>query len=493
MAAATLTFPELPTDAPSFELSGADGLRVRTFRRESFVRVVAERAARVAWDVLLRRDVGLEAQGFEVTPGAAFGWSLSDSTDTDCFSTLDDVDDWLFRWQHAASWPTDARKLVQEEMDRCIAAGVALLDPASKALAMRVPVTTLRLEAYRLFVADSSGRIAQLLDTAPGVLLLLITLYWRGAFAMEAVSRFTEAIVRGDELRGATMILLDALYDPRFALDFSARVGRPNAYEQLFLEEMQRASASHEIRRAAQLRHRLMLRNMRTLIEYSVSLLTPPPVFVPEDVPADPEQNARWFKTFLEAQRIGRRIVEAEARLGFLSFVGRNALALGELEAAKETMEALVTRIVVEGCRVTRQSSLPRVLEALAGVKATDERKEREKRARPFPALMEPFRRHGLLVVPLGTGEELETEGQRMRHCVGDYVDEALSGESLLFAAHLPFSRLTVEVRRTGEKTVGFCIGEIKGEANRDPSLEELALLAPWFRYASEVLNAQAR
>lgn len=76
----------------------------------------------------------------------------------------------------------------------------------------------------------------------------------------------------------------------------------------------------------------------------------------------------------------------------------------------------------------------------------------------------------GLRMVPLRTGPRLREEGRIMNHCVGDYVQQVATGQSLIFSVRDGVDHIaTLEVRQHPHRN-GYSINQLQGPSNRRPS-----------------------
>ncbi len=80
-------------------------------------------------------------------------------------------------------------------------------------------------------------------------------------------------------------------------------------------------------------------------------------------------------------------------------------------------------------------------------------------------------------VVPLTTATAIVEEGQRMHHCVSTRLPDVVAGRAAIFRARVAAQWLTVELRRRGE---GWRLGDVRGFANRSPTVRERNVLKRW-------------
>lgn len=487
--------PALPSAPPSFEDTCAK-VRLRTWRPGTEVRIRVETPSvdgrmQAAWDVHCDGEQAIVISGWAARP--SLFWNLLDVNEGGPFRNVIGraMSRWLRDLPGVGADNDDALQAFEAELGRCLEAAVLLLDPAVRAKAMRLD-GDLRVSAYRMLKTDADGRIAQLMEVAPGAFLLVAGLLGSVEPAAAAARGFCARIKAGAELHSELLSLLEALYAPAVPLALAASELGSDSVVRWMLKQHSAVTRSAPVRRAALLRHRLMLRRAPLGIDSAGWLAVPPEVFIPEDVPEPVEERTRWYDIFFDAIHASRNIADDGARTRFLSFASREALRLnggktcpGERRALLETLTRCIDDREME---VTRHTSASKVLDLLADREAKMRAEEEARESGPINAPLPGFHRKGVAVLPLSCGEDFRKESEAMEHCVRDLLLSARSGTALYFAVELPFSRLTVELSKD-EEDGSWCLSQVKGFRNREASLEELARLAPWLEFAARELS----
>ncbi|MSP17660.1 MAG: hypothetical protein EXR73_13830 [Myxococcales bacterium] len=188
------------------------------------------------------------------------------------------------------------------------------------------------------------------------------------------------------------------------------------------------------------------------------------------------------------------------ARPAILRFASRHAAALagGSDRSIRETLGQLADYAVATGRRPGRCTDPAAVVEESrrwhARLARAEELAELERiagldagtltsggdLALP-PAPLAAWTRGSATVRPLVTARELIDEGERMGHCLASYLPHVLAGHCHIYAALVDGAPLTIEVE-AGPRS--FQVGQIAGRANREPTPDEWAALAPWIETA---------
>jgi hypothetical protein len=91
----------------------------------------------------------------------------------------------------------------------------------------------------------------------------------------------------------------------------------------------------------------------------------------------------------------------------------------------------------------------------------------------------------GYKILPITSNGELYLEGKIMRHCVGTYTDEVLSGSSYFYSVRRDGERVaTLELERDMDD-YKVELGDIKGSCNTRPPSDLLRAARRWFRAQS--------
>lgn len=393
------------------------------------------------------------------------------------------------------------RQAAREALWRC--------DPEALRLARRVHPET-RFYVYALLLRDHSGRVRQLVETCPGLLLFCAA---TGKFrdGAQAVHDVVTRVAAGERLsriiRGAleATVAERSVWDPELADDLAA-VGR-----------------DEYVKRACRL-----VRRAGPAVHPAALTAAAPLAFAPEDIPRRHDRNAQWYMVMLLVARglIGFPRDVAVATSSFASRHYRAVAGAGRRIAANETpdplaphwgIEAVTKKLAVHGMetgRRPRRASAParyiarvcrwhqrergggsaahRVgvlldrlreldLGELAGVKFLCDDLDWSDAERPlvFPewpwsAVTVP----GMTVEHIGSAAELADEGREMSHCAATTLADAIAGELMLFSVRMPGSRLTLALAPRHDGT--YEISEVRGFGDRDPSARESERLSEW-------------
>jgi hypothetical protein len=80
----------------------------------------------------------------------------------------------------------------------------------------------------------------------------------------------------------------------------------------------------------------------------------------------------------------------------------------------------------------------------------------------------------GGTVTPLVSGKELREEGERMKHCVGSYVDYCARDKSRIFAIKHLEEEATLELVESGSRK--WRVRQVFGASNTDVSKQIVAI-----------------
>ena len=78
------------------------------------------------------------------------------------------------------------------------------------------------------------------------------------------------------------------------------------------------------------------------------------------------------------------------------------------------------------------------------------------------------------------TGKALAAEGAAMRHCVASYIQSASAGRRAIFSMSVEKNNWRRDRALTIELDPSFTVVQVKGYANRSPTMEEQAILTRW-------------
>lgn len=381
-----------------------------------------------------------------------------------------------------------------------------------------------RARLYGLLTRDGRGWVRQAARASPGALLLGLALADERETS-EAGVRLLHDLGEGrrlDEALDAALAAWEA------ALPAWTGEAGPWSDDQrrAFLAAARLDAPARARQRAAM---RLLARRAGPWVEPRLLLLPPPLRFAPEDVPAAPLENARWFRVM----KVARVTVPAVGALAgddflgpFAAFASRHAGVLGRpppgldlgdwlfalagLLRAQERVPSratdparLVAAVDVAALRARplgwqrpppldppaqplALAAPPGPPEAAAAAEALEA--ARRARAAPWRRSVPPIEvvhfprwedaRADAEVVQLTSADQLLAEGARQRNCVASYAGRAERGGLVICSARVRRQRLTLSVVPTAD---GWRLSECAGFANREPTSAELGALAPWF------------
>ncbi len=395
--------------------------------------------------------------------GQAIAWNLQPDGENER-GPFSAAAEWALRqlcpdaWYGGAVGASGLIKRLESIADVAAARAVQACEPSHRDMALRFAPRT-RFFVYRLLVADNTGRVAQLVESVPGLITALSQLYTVGAPLEEM--RLVQDVVNGRRRRD---IVNDAVR--RWWRMF----GDPSA----------------ERSRAAPIQRGLWLRASAG-IPASMLTMTPPPGIALTDVPPDHAQQRSWW-AIVSALTNDRRAqglpVAARGRLaGFLSahaaelhrIAGEHHL--DDVGLVGEVMDYVMQNRARPPCR----RSCPR--RVLDDVRAWHERAwlyagigpHADIPLPPGPCVQDVVR--GLRVEALGTSADLAREGQAMRNCVASQVHDALRDGMFFYHGRFEEERLTIAIQQAGGTWV---LSEVASFANRPPSVAADAAVRRW-------------
>lgn len=319
---------------------------------------------------------------------------------------------------------------------------------------------------YESVANDSTGRVAQMVDVCPGLLIMARGLH--DLAGEDPCLAILAAIRRGRKLGRVLDLAVDL---------WSQHISAPGHPFERLPAAAEVAMQRQRIRRAGKLVN-------------PGSLASPfAPGLAVEDIPTEPTQNARWFEVTSHVYLWALPAVEADGRaregqrLG--GFVSRHWRALDT--HAKRNRSGLDTVLrelfdfMRHARRVPNRSTDPARL--LRECHHWHENAFWEQYAGLPPgtvldtAGLAGWTGHGSTITVLQTVGALIQESRTMRHCIAAYARRAAAGSVQISHASLRGKPLTVMTRRTGG---GLHIIEAAGPCNRPPTPEEKELLALW-------------
>lgn len=338
---------------------------------------------------------------------------------------------------------------------------------------------SLRPWVAALLAVDGTGRLAQLAKTCPGALI------------------FAHALLKHERARATAAglaLLRDAVAGRRLndLLDTALLAWADGANRMVALWRRLRYPGRgiwHRVAEAEGASLKRLLRAKRLLIHRAGAqaseqvLWYPSPVaFSPEDIPADPQDNAAWFAAVIwhDHDAVERKGGVSRRSRGMAAFVSRNALAskLADLRRGGAWRpRSILSYAAATGDYPRRQTPVSpyvgkveawhRKIEKVVRAGPGMQRVGRplvgnDVRDRPLPRSPCPGWRTGDdRVVPIRTVAELVAESMRMRNHAAGFIDEALAGLVAVYHADVAGKGLTVRVTPEGrgyrlEYVIGF-------------------------------------
>jgi hypothetical protein len=363
---------------------------------------------------------------------------------------------------------------------------------------------TLQWFVYCAAANDYTGRVAQMATTCPGLLGLASSLRSR-----ESIFR---GVVAGQRLRPLLALALES-----WAMQEDTRqlhLGRRLLGERLENEPDLIG------------RQRLLLRRATPAVAPGRLFRAPPLAFAPEDIPADPMANARWFQRMKASALLWPSPhLPERAHDGLCLLVSRHA-GQADLEPARPAvwdreMDEVRDYLALTGRVPTRRGNLRELLAASRqwhaerhrppapvvpeDVQAMVDRLRAAAPALPAPApepapppspspdsfppppfedwppparqLVPGAPPPTLVVRAIRSSAELDHEGAQMHHCVASYREWILAGKCAIYRVQAAGRRLTLEVMRQGDHWV---LGDVKASHNHAPGKRAWEALAPW-------------
>ena len=320
----------------------------------------------------------------------------------------------------------------------------------------------MRWYVYREATNDETGRVAQMAEVCPGLLILCKALADRDA--KHLADRLLEFVVRGHKLGK----VLDA------ALLAWIEAQKQQPCWSNYPEDEENATQRLRIRRAPP--------------ELPPSQLWAgvPGLLAAEDVPPVEAERQAWFNatTGIWVKRARERL-SPEQLFGLFRFLSHNWrwAQPGNMDSLEWAayMDHVVDYLAYTR-RILRRRSSPRRLVAQMA------RWEEElcRRNMHFPPET-PLETHGLerwqgeraWLEPIRTAGALLEESRNMGHCVAAYASWAVPGEALYVHGEIDGAPVTVELKVVLDKQ-RFLLGEVKGLRNRGIRDEERTVIRAW-------------
>jgi hypothetical protein len=364
----------------------------------------------------------------------------------------------------------------------------ALCKPEARRIALRFRPAS-RLGVYGLVQRDGTGRIAQLAAVCPGAVLFAVGLQCGPQASRWIGQRMAQQVIEGRKL---DRILAEAVEA------WLSGDREPLRQFRLFPGLFGEATVPAAFRDQAS-RLRLLIRKAGPLVHPAWLVRIPPPLVVPEDIPAQPHDNACWYRIVGEIARYAPKM-DAE---GFAAFVSKNVVALRRVATGERPVDVLLGELRdfldATRTRVDRHNGFQRVIDDCvrwhARLREVEDLVDLEselglgpdediKFAKPpIPGL----KSDAGIVRPVATLHELIREGREMHNCVAWRARPILEGSCYIYSAKVAGARLTVEILR--DAGPGLSLGEVRTFANGMPRPEHLVFLASWIQRATAVLR----
>jgi hypothetical protein len=395
-------------------------------------------------------------------------------------------------------------------------------EPRALALARRLHPEA-RFLTYRNIVRDTSGRIAQLVDTCPGLLLLCAAA--EDVSGTRGIIEATLAGVRnGNALSRIVRTAVESLLD-RFDI--------PGDWLSQAVAAIGRDRVAHN---AA-----LLVRRAAPLVPPRLVIAPAPLAFAPEDIPSAHAANAEWYSVMPGLVRalgdmspdvatatsmfVSRHVHVVAAAGKHLNPLGASELGifLGRVERIARTLAlyanetgrrprrcsnpvryiARARRWIVQernggsplyrvGKLIDRMRSFD--LGPVVGVTfLSDEARWAEADENlSFPGFpRSAVRVPGVDVAHIADARTLAAEGRDMNHCVASALAEAAAGELFLFSVRTAASRLTLALEPRSDAT--YAVAELRGVSDRDPSARERDRVEAWVAAINQCVRETSR
>jgi hypothetical protein len=387
----------------------------------------------------------------------------------------------------------------------------ATLDPDAASAARRFGETA-QFWVYQRFEGDRTGRLRQLADVAPGVLV------FAAGCAAEPWSRDVARRIVADALEGRRLpsLVRDAVALWAARADLALRIHGADAPRPA--KGLGRLSALDERARAQILDRKCRLvRAAGPLTEPGILLLPPLHDFRPQDVPSDPAANAAWFRTLHAAEATWTRDPDPAAqdvRVALTRFLSAREAGVERpdlpTEETARRIEHLHDFLRATGRRPGPDTDAIRLVAESEEWHATVAAQAREAVAahqalpvarvggalvwgdRPLP--LAPFGEWnpepGDRLAPVETAAGLARESAEMDNCVATYAGRALAKRCLIVSGTLRFGRVTIEVVR-GEGG-RLEVAQARGPSNASLTATQRQRLVAWLDWA-RACDATAR
>lgn len=310
----------------------------------------------------------------------------------------------------------------------------------------------LRWFVYAAIADDARGRVAQLAEVCPGVLILCYALSTKGR--QREVAAVLDAVRRGEKL-GRVLARTCELWEAIWAVRWP------------------------ELPRAARAQQRGRIRAAGPAVEPMALHAPGLPGVVAAEAPREARENARWFEVTqlsLCALPAGASTLPETTLRGLGGFISLHWRALERLHRfdVRRVLRQVVDYVwAAERCP-NRRTDPYRLLDEVAAWHETGnwyaEAGLPPRLALPHDGIEQETRVGSDVLAPLTTVRALIEESDRMHHCVASYARRAAAGDVQVFHAEVGGRAITVMTERAGDR---LFVREAQGVSNRALTPEE--------------------
>jgi hypothetical protein len=349
-----------------------------------------------------------------------------------------------------------------------------------------------------VIAVDTTGRLAQMVETCPGALIFAFALLFHDrARTGQAGCALLRDAVAGRPLDD----LLDAALErwAENARHLVAAWHRGGHVGRCICDRV--VEAVGPARKRLLHAQRLLIRRAVAGVKESSIWLPPPVAFEPEDIPSEPSDNRAWFDVVkLHAAATVEHTGDVSSQIrGLSAFVSRNALVVKKrtpVYQRSRQYRALLNYASATGEFPSRTTSASRYLDKVERwhhrIARAVQASGREQRAgRPpvagdlrgklLPKAPCPgWRSDDNRILPLRTVAELVAEETRMRNRGAGYVGEAMAGLAVVYHADIAGKGLTIVVAPDGR---GYRLVDATAFGNAEPTRAQKRVLGEFLKH----------
>jgi len=338
-------------------------------------------------------------------------------------------------------------RLLLEPLVRCARVWLLRALPAqARALARTFDRAARAIVAARTAL-DTTGRVAQLARTCPGVFS-----YAMAARAFEQLDDACGRAIAGARLRQVLDVLLD-----------SSPVAAPAGWRARHARFLRRALPSVEPR--------------SLVAPFAAGLAL-------DDVPREPAANRAWFR----AAAVLSHLVTLEERADaahLAAFVSARGAELGSMEWGD--LHSFLRRLAMRRTHLGRSPSRHTSVESALGLVRPWTASVTDHHPPDLDAPTDPR----LTVRRLRSADELAAEGVSMRHCVANLVPEVERDALIVLSILFGQERLTATVMAMPGRR--FFVDQLRGVGNALPTEEAWCAVGDWLEGAGAVWRSRKR